>query len=75
MNTMSATNPQLLVTVEDAALLNKIKNAIKMLNGVGSISVLNPKKTDIEKAHDDVAAGRVTSWSSVDELFDTVLAK
>ena len=46
-----------------------------MLNGVSAISVLKPKKSDLELAHEDVAAGRVTHRNSVDEMFDTILGK
>ena len=70
-NTISS--PKLIVTIDDTTMLNKIKNAIKMLRGVGSISVVTPKKSDLDLAHEDVKAGRVTNWNSVDELFDTVL--
>lgn len=70
-NTMAS--PKLIVTVSDSAMLNKIKNAIKMLRGVSSISVVTPKKSDMDLAREDVKAGRVTKWNSVDELFDTVL--
>ena len=70
-NTMAS--PKLIVTVNDSAMLNKIKNAIKMLRGVSSISVVTPKKSDMDLAREDVKAGRVTKWNSVDELFDTVL--
>ena len=75
MNTISLNEPQLLVSISDPSLLSKLKNAIKMLNGVSSISVLRPKKTEIELAREDVAKGRVTKWNSVDEMFDTVLGK
>ena len=75
MNTISLNEPQLLVSISDPSLLSKLKNAIKMLNGVSSISVLKPKKTEIELAREDVAKGRVTKWNSVDEMFDTVLGK
>ncbi len=70
-NTISS--PKLIVTIDDTTMLNKIKNAIKMLRGVGSISVVTPHKSDLDLAHEDVKAGRVTKWNSVDELFDTVL--
>lgn len=46
-----------------------------MLHGVSSISVLKPKKTELELAEEDVAKGRVTQWNSVDEMFDTILGK
>lgn len=46
-NTIKLDEPQLLVSVSDPALLGKLKNAIKMLNGVKSISVLKSKKNRI----------------------------
>ena len=75
MNTLAINEPQLLVTVSDPAMLTKLKNAIKMLNGVSSISVMKPKKTDLELAEDDNENVRVTHWNSVDEMFDTILGE
>ena len=73
MNTSVINEPQLLVTVSDPTMLTKLKDAIKMLNGVSSISILKPKKTDLELAEEDKAKGRVTQWNSVDEMFDTMM--
>lgn len=67
--------PQLVVSVSDPSLVNKLKGAIQMLNGVSSISVLKPKKTELELAEEDVVKGRITQWNSVDEMFDTILGK
>lgn len=75
MNTLAINEPQLLVTVSDPAMLTKLKNAIKMLNGVSSISVIKPKKTDLELTEEDKEKGRVTHWNSVDEMFDTILGE
>ena len=36
--------PQLVVSISDPSLVNKLKSAIQMLNGVSSISVLNLRK-------------------------------
>ena len=72
MNTSVINEPKLVVTVSDPTMLTKLKNAIKMLNGVSSISILKPKKTGLELAEEDKAKGRVTRWNSVDEMFDTV---
>ena len=74
-NAIALQNPQLVVSVSDPSMLNKLKNAIKMLNGVSSISVLKPKKTGLELAEEDVENGRVTQWNSVEEMFDTILGK
>ena len=73
MNTSVINEPKLVVTVSDPTMLTKVKNAIKMMNGVSSISILKPKKTGLELAEEDKAKGRVTRWNSVDEMFDTVL--
>ena len=73
MNTSVINGPQLLVTVSDPTMLTKLKDAIKMLNGVSSISILKPKKTGLELAEEDKAKGRVTQWNSVDEMFDTMM--
>lgn len=67
--------PQLVVSVSDPSLVNKLKSAIQMLNGVSSISVLKPKKTELELAEEDVVKGRIKQWNSVDEMFDTILGK
>ena len=75
MNTSVIKEPKLVVTVSDPTMLTKLKNAIKMLNGVSSISILKPKKTGLELAEEDKAKGRVTRWNSVDEMFDTVLGE
>lgn len=73
MNTSVINEPQLLVTVSDPTMLTKLKDAIKMLNGVSSISILKPKKTGLELAEEDKAKGRVTQWNSVDVMFDTMM--
>lgn len=75
MNTSIINEPQLLVTVSDPTMLTKLKNAIKIMNGVSSISIMRPKKTGLELAEEDKAKGRVTKWNSVDEMFDTVLGE
>ena len=74
MNTSVINEPQLLVTVSNPTMLTKLKDAIKMLNGVSSISILKPKKTGLELAEEDKAKGRVTQWNSVDEMFDTMMS-
>ena len=74
MNTSVINEPQLLVTVSDPTMLTKLKDAIKMLDGVSSISILKPKKTGLELAAEDTAKGRVTQWNSVDEMFDTMMS-
>lgn len=73
--TAALDEPMLVVSVSDPSLINKLKNAIQLMNGVRSISVFKPKRTELEMAEDDVAKGRVTHWNSVDEMFDSILGK
>lgn len=77
MNTSVDTisSPKLIVTVDDSSMLNKIKNAIKMLRGVGNISVITPKSSELDLAREDAKEGRITKWNSVDEMLNTVLKK
>lgn len=77
MNTSVDTisSPKLIVTVDDSSMLNKIKNAIKMLRGVGNISVITPKSSELDLAREDAKAGHITKWNSVDEMLNTVLKK
>lgn len=70
MNTVSLNEPQLVVSVSDPALLTKLKNAIKMLNGVTAISVVKQKKTGMEEARDDIRHGRVTEYASAEDMFE-----
>lgn len=66
---------QMIVTLEDVASMPMIKKAIELIRGVKSVKTTSVKKRKIgiEKALDDVKAGRVTQWNSVDEMFDTIL--
>ena len=57
--TIGLKEPQLVVSISDPSLVNKLKSAIQMLNGVSSISVLKPKKTELELAEEDVAKGEL----------------
>ena len=51
-DTITLQNPKLVVSVTDPSLVNKLKNAIKMLNGVGSISVVKDSiLTKTERQH------------------------
>lgn len=74
-NAITATNPKLIVTVSDSSLLTKLKNAIKILNGVEAISVVKPRKTEMDLAREDAEKGNVIPWNSVDEMFKTILGK
>ena len=74
----------LVLQVPDESLVNKVKQACKMLVGVASVKVQQPakqKEFDITKtkgyreAMDDVKNGRVTHYDSVDDMFKQILGE
>lgn len=73
--TDGASSHRMIVAVGEAAMFNRVRSAIRMLCGVGGISVVSPKKTYMELALWEMIAGRITEWNSVDDLFRTVLKK
>lgn len=69
----TATMPQLIVSIDDASMIGKIRSAIKMIQGVAKVSVPRVRKTGLELAREDVRQGRVTHWNSAEEMFDTLM--
>ena len=74
----------LVLQIPDENLVNKVKQACKMIVGVASVKVQKPakqKEFDITKtkgfqeALDDVKHGRVTHYASVDDMFRSVLGE
>ena len=62
--------PQLVVNVEDYAMLNNLKKAISMMRGVTKITVPNKKSISAyEQSLRDIEEGRVNSYASVDDFF------
>lgn len=43
MSTATLTAPRLIVDLDDASVLNTIKNALKLMKGVGSVKVEKPR--------------------------------
>ena len=66
---------QLIVTIEDASLLPDLKKAIKMLRGVGNISVKKaetPLNENTLRAMRDVKEGRTIKCKSFEEYLEKV---
>ena len=61
---------QLTVNVEDASMLEQIKQAISMLKGVASVSLKKKHKTGMDRALEDVQEGRIYEASSVEDLMN-----
>ncbi len=69
----------LVLQVADESLVQKVKQACKMIVGVTSVKVQRPAKKKVyditktkafQEALDDVKHGRVTQYDSVDDLFN-----
>ena len=74
----------LVLQIPDESLVQKVKQACKMIVGVASVKIQKPakeKKYDITKtagyreAMDDVKHGRITHYDSVDDMFRSVLGE
>ncbi|GAB6869039.1 MAG: hypothetical protein Q4F50_10795 [Bacteroides sp.] len=66
---------QLIVTVEDASLLSDLKKAIRLLRGVGGISVKKEKITPEERtkrAMRDAKEGRTIKCESFQDYLEKV---
>lgn len=62
---------QLTLQFENASIRNRLLKVIELMNGV---TVVKPKpKSGLDKALDDVKAGRVYKAKDVDDLFKQIL--
>ncbi len=65
---------QLIINVENENLLPHLKKVLKAIDG---ISIAKPekkkRKSGIEKAYEDIRAGRISHYESVDDMFQKVL--
>ncbi len=59
---------QLTVSIEDASMLDQIRQAISLLRGVASVTLTRQAKTGMDRAIDDIKSGRVYEASSVEDL-------
>ena len=66
----------IVLDVQDESLLTQIKKACQLLKGVASVRVHKTKSEDITKttgykeAMEDIRLGRVSTYESVDQLFE-----
>ena len=80
MNTISYNDsPQIVVTVEDTALIKKIVNAVKMIKGVSSVQITRAENSILDSpsyksAMRDVEQGRITTYKSADDMFNDLIS-
>ena len=61
---------QLTVNIEDASMIEQIKQAISMLKGVSSVSLKRKRRTGMERAVEDIEQGRIYEADSVEDLIN-----
>ena len=62
---------EITLKVTDESLLPMLRKLFRSMEGVEMVTHRR-KKSGIEKALDDVKAGRVTEWDSPDQMFDVL---
>ena len=74
----------IVLQIPDESLVQKVKQACKMIVGVTSVKVQKPtakkeyditKTKDFQEALDDVKNGRVHEAESVEDMFQEILAQ
>ena len=63
---------ELTVSIEDASMLEQIKQAISMLRGVSSVTLKGRRKTSMDRAIEDIEQGRVYKYDSLDDLIKEI---
>ncbi|WP_301346067.1 hypothetical protein [uncultured Muribaculum sp.] len=61
---------QITLTINDPKEASLIKQLLKKFDSVTISKPARKRKTGLDEALDDVAAGRVTEYSSVDDMFN-----
>lgn len=59
---------QLTVSIEDASMIDQIRQAISLIRGVTSVSLKRQPKTCMDRAIEDIKNGCVYDANSVEDL-------
>ncbi|MBQ1909609.1 MAG: hypothetical protein IJQ14_04995 [Bacteroidales bacterium] len=66
---------EITLRVTNESLLPSFRKLIRSIDGIDIVPAKRKRKSGIEQALEDVAAGRVTEWKSADEMFKTLMAE
>ncbi len=61
---------QLTAKIEDASMIEQIKQAISRLKGVTSVTLKRKRRTGMERAVEDIEQGRIYEADSVEDLIN-----
>ena len=67
---------EITIRVSDESLLPSFRKLIRSINGIDIVPAKRKRKSGIEQALEDEAAGRVTEWKGgIDKMFNQILGK
>lgn len=66
---------EITLRVTNESLLPSFRKLIRSIDGIDIVPAKRKRKSGIEQALEDEAAGRVTEWKSADEMFKTLMAE
>lgn len=67
---------EITIRVSDESLLPSFRKLIRSINGIDIVPAKRKRKSGIEQALEDEAAGRVTEWKGgIDGMFNQILGK
>lgn len=72
-NWISENMKEITLRVSDESLLPMLRKLFRSLDGV-EVVTRRRKKSGLEKALEDVAAGRVTKWDDEDQMFESLMS-
>ena len=64
---------ELILSVENESILPKLKEMLKTFEGVKVKASVRKRKSAIDLSLEEAQSGCVSEWSSVDEMFETIL--
>lgn len=64
---------EITLRVSDESLLPMLRKLFRSMEGV-EVVTRRRKKSGLEKALEDVAAGRVTKWEDEDKMFESLMS-
>lgn len=72
-NWISENMKEITLRVSDERLLPMLRKLFRSMEGV-EVVTRRRKKSGLEKALEDVAAGRVTKWEDEDKMFESLMS-
>ena len=66
---------EITLRVSNESLLPSFRKLIRSIDGIDIVPTKRKRKSGIEQALEDEAAGRVKTWNSAEEMFQALMAE